>query len=409
MDKYIKQLLELYSKIILPQFGAIVIENEETGELMFNEYLSYDDGKLSALIEKESNMELQEAQNMVAKFVRELQLQLDKGETYTIFQLGEFSKNADGEFTFTGNLKTGFGENVSTSAGSAPEKPAPIVTPVVSEEKENTPDDAPDKKEEKPEIKNDDAPKKNTYVEKKESFPKSDSDQVKKAEPKQETKKEKPVKVKKEKVKKVKKEKVVVPPKVKTPKPPKKAGDKKEKRKRSPFLWIVLVLLLLVAAGSTYVGLNYDKVEEFMGWNKFDAVEKVEEKTEKETLPIEEEVIQEETEAPIEEENVSEEIIEKEIVEEEVVEEKPKKEKIVTPITQTSTGNHHIIVGCFSELSNAQGLVNDFKQQGFDSKIIGQYGGLHFVSAQSYPSSSEAASNLSRVKSIKDGAWIFRK
>src|SRR5690554_4290957 len=113
MDKYIKQLLELYSKIILPQFGAIVVENEETGELMFNEYLSYDDGKLSELIEKESNMDLQEAQNMVAKFVRDLQLQLDKGETYSIFQLGEFSKNKDDEFTFKGNLKTRSEEHTS--------------------------------------------------------------------------------------------------------------------------------------------------------------------------------------------------------------------------------------------------------------------------------------------------------
>ena len=53
MDQYIKQLLLLHSKIILPQFGAIFIANEETGDLSFNEYLSYDDGKLSKLLEKD--------------------------------------------------------------------------------------------------------------------------------------------------------------------------------------------------------------------------------------------------------------------------------------------------------------------------------------------------------------------
>jgi len=393
MDKYIKQLLELYSKIILPQFGAIVVENEETGELMFNEYLSYDDGKLSELIEKESNMDLQEAQNMVAKFVRDLQLQLDKGETYSIFQLGEFSKNKDGEFTFKGNLKTGH----LASASTEPEKPADVVTPPVVEVKK----EEPIKKEEKPEIKKETSnkgEKKNVYVENKETFPKSDSDTVKKNEPIKETKKEKPVKVKKEKLKK---EKVIVPPKVKTPKPPKKPGEVKEKRKRSPLLWIVLVILLLVAAGSVYIGLNYEKVEEFMGWNKFENVDQADKKAENEIISVEEEVLPEENEAPIEDEITTEEAIE-------VVEEKPKKENIATPITQSSSGNHHIIVGCFSEISNAQGLVSEFKQQGYDAKVIGQYGGLHFVSAQSYPTSREAVANISKVRQIKDGAWIFK-
>lgn len=388
MDKYIKQLLELYSKIILPQFGAIVVENEETGELMFNEYLSYDDGKLSELIEKESNMDLQEAQNMVAKFVRDLQLQLDKGETYSIFQLGEFSKNKDGEFTFEGNLKTGH----VTSASAEAEKPADVFTPPVVEVKK----EEPIKKEEKPEIKKEisnKGEKKNIYVENKETFPKSDSDTVKKDESKKEAKKEKPVKVKKEKV--------IVPPKVKTPKPPKKPGEVKEKRKRSPLLWIILVILLLVAAGSVYIGLNYEKVEEFMGWNKFENVDESDKKAENEIVSVEEEVLPEENETPVEDEITTEEAIEE-------VEEKPKKETIATPIAQSSSGNHHIIVGCFSEISNAQGLVSEFKQQGYDAKVIGQYGGLHFVSAQSYPTSSEAVENISKVRQIKDGAWIFK-
>ena len=105
MDKYLKQLLELHAKVILPSFGAIVVENEESGNLMFNEYLSYNDGKLDDLIVSESNMELQEAQNMIAKYIRDIQVQIDKGESYDIFELGRFFKNQDGDIEFEGNLK----------------------------------------------------------------------------------------------------------------------------------------------------------------------------------------------------------------------------------------------------------------------------------------------------------------
>ncbi|HLW29500.1 MAG TPA: SPOR domain-containing protein [Brumimicrobium sp.] len=395
MDKYIKQLLELYSKIILPQFGAIVIENEETGELMFNEYLSYDDGKLSELIEKESNMDLQEAKNTVAKFVRELKAQLDKGETYSIFQLGEFSKNKDGEFLFKGNLKTG--SSIKTPNKS--EEAEKVVSPPLVEKKKEEPTKKEEKVEpKKSEVKNADASKKNIYVEKGETFPKSDSDKVKESQPKKETKEEK------KKKEKVKKEKVVVPKKEKPKKEPKNPEEKKKKR---PFLWILLLILVILAGSSIYIGLNYEKVEEYMGWNKFDKVELATEEDNtsdevlpEDTTPIEDEIITDET--------VQEEMITEDIVEEKIVENEPVKATPSTPISQTSKGNHHIIVGCFSEISNAQDLVSKFKGQGFDAKIIGQYGGLHFVSAQSYPSTSEASANLSRVKQVNGEAWIFR-
>ncbi|HLV41139.1 MAG TPA: SPOR domain-containing protein [Brumimicrobium sp.] len=393
MDKYIKQLLEVYSKIILPQFGAIVIEDEETGELMFNEYLTYDDGKLSELIEKESNMDIQEAKNLVAKFVRELQAQLDKGETYAIFQLGEFSKSKDGEVIFNGNLKTGALENKVTPTPPISEQKNP--TAAVEVEKKSK-EEEPIKKVEKSTVKSDDTSKKNIYVEKKDTFPKSDSDTVKNADSEKIEPKEKTLKPKKEKIKK---EKLIVPPKVKTPKKPKepkKPREEKEKKKRSPFFWIILILLILVATASILIGLNYEKVEEYMGWNKFDVVEN----TDDHNSLIEDEIVPEENETIEEEEFIDEPV-------EEVIKEEPKKETNTPIASQTSKGNHHIIVGCFSELSNAQSLVDEFKQQGFDSKIVGQYGGLHFVSAQSYPTSSEAYTNLNRVRNVKDSAWLF--
>lgn len=399
MDKYIKQLLERYSKIILPKFGAIVIEDEETGELMFNEYLSYDDGKLSELLVKESNMDIQEAQNMVAKFVRDLQAQLSKGETYSIFQLGEFSKNDDGEFIFTGNLKTGgIQSDVAGPSPSpaAPKEPTPVATPPSPKKEKVEPTKS---AEDKPESKSNDQPKKNVYVEKKALDSEIKKEAIKETPP----------------VKSKKQEKVAAPVKTKSSKKEKK----KEKKKRKPVFWIIIILLLLIAASSVLVGLNYDKVEEYMGWNKFDAVEKVAESDSEIVLPEEQLTDDTENDSPetiIDEESLNSGQEDDEIqgdpsddLTEDVVEEPVKKEPSPTPVAQASTGSHHIIVGCFSDLSNAEGLASEFKQHGFDSKIIGQFGGLHFVAAQSYSSYSEAKANLSRVNEIRSGAWLFKK
>src|SRR5690554_5574960 len=382
MDKYIKQLLERYSKIILPQFGAIVIEDEETGELMFNEYLSYDDGKLSELLVKESNMDIQEAQNMVAKFVRDLQAQLSKGETYSIFQLGEFSKNDDGEFIFTGNLKTGGIQSaVAGPSPAAPKEPTPVATPPSPKKEKVEPTKS---AEDKPESKSNDQPKKNVYVEKKALDSEIKKEAIKETPP----------------VKSKKQEKVAAPVKTKSSKKEKK----KEKKKRKPVFWILIILLLLIAASSVLVGLNYDKVEE----SDSEIV-----------LPEEQLTDDTENDSPetiIDEESLNSGQEDDEIqgdpaddLTEDVVEEPVKKEPSPVPVTQASTGSHHIIVGCFSDLSNAEGLASEFKQHGFDSKIIGQFGGLHFVAAQSYSSYSEAKANLSRVNEIRNGAWLFKK
>src|SRR5690554_7463021 len=133
-----------------------------------------------------------------------------------------------------------------------------------------------------------------------------------------------------------------------------------------------------------------------MGWNKFDAVEKVAESDSEIVLPEEQLTDDTENDSPetiIDEESLNSGQEDDEIqgdpaddLTEDVVEEPVKKEPSPDPVTQASTGSHHIIVGCFSDLSNAEGLASEFKQHGFDSKIIGQFGGLHFVAAQSYSS-----------------------
>jgi cell division septation protein DedD len=88
---------------------------------------------------------------------------------------------------------------------------------------------------------------------------------------------------------------------------------------------------------------------------------------------------------------------------------KPEPEPEPAPSPQVPNGNVHIIAGCFSQLSNAKGMVTTAKEAGYDAKIIGEFGGLHFVSAQSYSSEQQAANNLSKIRQFSSGAWIMKR
>lgn len=397
MDKYILQLLKLHSKIILPDFGAIVISDEDTGELMFNEFLNYNDNKLAELVEQESNMDLQEAQNNVAKFVRELKYHLDKGESYTIYKLGEFYKDKD-EYYFSGNINTGVSsrpeeDSISPIAPPKEEVKEEIVKAEekvqivkeeekveVKEEKVISPLPTPKKKKSKLEAVESDQAKKNIYKEKTEA----------KSVPSVSTTEDS-------------KEKYVTPPTTDTP----KDKEQKEGKKKRPFIGlIILIVIALTVFFAIY--LNQDRISNFMGWDKFDDIESpiIEDADNTEEAPSA-------TTEAHDAENDKEELIEEEVLEEESIIEEQEVINNIEPQTSQATspsGNYHIVVGAFSEESNARGMVEELKSQGFNASVIGQFtsNNLYYVAAGSYSNLSGAQAELSKVTGIKEGAWIFK-
>ena len=93
-------------------------------------YLKFDDGKLAAHISKTEGIDQQAAENMIAKFIREIQSQLDKGDSFDIFEFGSFFKNAAGEIEF----KTDYANQKKTESVEAVapfESQAPEIEPVV--------------------------------------------------------------------------------------------------------------------------------------------------------------------------------------------------------------------------------------------------------------------------------------
>lgn len=111
MNNYLLQLLKEVKTIIIPGLGAITLTSEATGEIMFMSYLKYDDGTLTKHIAEKEGWPENDAKNLVAKFVREVTAELDKGHSYDMYGFGSFKK-VDGEIVFD-----------QWNAGSTPSEP----------------------------------------------------------------------------------------------------------------------------------------------------------------------------------------------------------------------------------------------------------------------------------------------
>lgn len=409
MDKYIKQLILEFSKIILPDFGAITISDEESGELMFQEFLQYDDGKLAALLEEESNMNLQEAKNAVAKFIRELKYHLDKGDTYSIYQLGEFSKVKD-TYTFSGNIKTG----VVTKPAEEDESPtdgAPTLGAILTKVTEETPTS-----EAKPEIIPEDKAE-----DKSEPIPPVTEEKVEKEIPVSVPPTEKAAKTpaKKKNIyieKDTVEQKEDVPPvpvstlEKDTDNPTDNNRNETDKKRRSPFFWLVTLLLLFIFICGIIVVFNYNKVENYMGWNKFEEPqelapeEDLQVNEEPEEIPATDDEIIEEAEEVAEDFQSEEELIESEI-DDEIIKQITEK---AAAAPSNPNNQFHVITGTFEELANANKMVEELKSKGLDAKVIGPFNGMQYVSSQSYATHKEAENNIERIRGISGGAWIYK-
>jgi nucleoid DNA-binding protein len=405
MDKYLLEILKDVNTIIIPGLGALTITNADKGEIMFMSYLKHDDGKLTSYIAEKEGMDENEAKNLVAKYVREIQIELDKGESYDMYQFGSFYKN-DGEIDF----KSWAQMNQATNEE--------VVKPVTSPKKPEV------KKEE--EIKADD----NILIP---TPPKEDIPEVKKEEPKVVIP---PIEVKQETVtppvkptikKEPLKENVYVAPgtenkelnilekeervatAAKLEKLRQEQEDKNKKKKRGIGFYILLAMIALLLGGGTIFGINYDTYKQHIPFladkneqpeeevNHLEEMEEIlnGEITETENDPEEEQTSEEEiaTEG-------SEEIVE-EVIEDPVVEE--------NPIVNSNNGNDlpfHIIAGAFSSEANANRLGDKLRNEGYSVKV-GKGRGMNLVSIKSFETRAQAQAALTDLKSVAPNGWVY--
>lgn len=448
MNNYLLQLLKEVKTLIIPGLGALTVTNESTGEILFMPYLKFDDGTLAKHIASKENMELNDATNLISKFVREVTAELDKGHSYDMYQFGRFIK-IDGEIAFeawgtnSSNDQKSTESNVPETAATV-EQPKEEITeapeaqktvteePIVEESKvpppavEPEPVKVEEKKMETPvteepkiiveNLKTEQAKIIPPLVEVKESKPPVEKPIPPKA-PKQEApvKKEKPVK---------------------EPKAP------KEKKKTSVFAYILWGFLVLILGSGTFIAIKFDSLKkdfpilaDLAGEN--DDIAKGSDDVKQ--LEDEPDVnIDSETESePIPEDQVQ--IVEDQLPEEKVIEE-PKKE--VTPKKETPTPtptpkpkpvvtvnkktvkktpntsgstrtfdgskHFHVIAGSFGSEANANKLAGKLQSKGFNEASVTLNNGMYRVSVKGFSTLNEATAEAANIQSSVPGAWVLK-
>ena len=377
MDKYLQEMLLEMNMIIIPGLGALSMVNRATGEIMFMPYLKHDDHVLAKHIAAKEGWEENDAVNLIAKYVREIEAKLNIGESYDMYRFGSFKKDNTGDV----NFEAWIGEspsvvNVSTtplaevsdveSVGVIEEQ---IVSEPVIEKAEELAIETIIEAVPEPIIIQVE-PAEVIVEEEVQPIITIEADSIEVIEPVSEFEEAEktateinPIIEKEAIIEEVEtiqyteedqwKDDLDLPPinaKIERPKKPIIEKAKSDKKKRHPAFYILTVLIVILIGGSVTVGVFYDQLKQHL---PFVAQEtsKVEEKP---SATEENKVIKEE------EKDVEPKVEEESIIEETLTEAEPKEEIVNSAYIQTSTGRvnptqpYHVIAGAFREKANAE-------------------------------------------------------
>ena len=397
MEKHLLNILKEANTIIIPGLGALTITNDTTGEIMFMPYLKYDDGKLAGFIADVEGISTDEAKTKIAQHVQTILDKLEANQTVSISGVGKFSKGTD-DFEFQYN-NAAAGETITPTATepevkveeivSVPEiTPEPVQKVIIEETKTETPViekteeiETPEIKEEVVEVKTES----NSEVE----LPKVD-EKLDKAALKAKANEEKAAKAlaekeAKAKAKAAKKNKVV---------PEGEEGEAKPKKKRGIFFWIIMVLLIGLIGGGTFVGLNFDHYKEmipFLHHEEAGHEENHEENTEEHSEGTTEHSKGEADHSSTTEEHSS-------------------ADHTAMPSHSNpaaESGSFYIILGTFGEKVNAEGLAERVVMDGQSNASVIERNGSFSVVYNKYSSKDAAKAELGQARVNFPKAWVY--
>lgn len=429
MDKYLIEILKQFNTIIIPDLGALTIVNAVTNEVMFMPYLKYDDGKLAQYIAEKEGWSENDAKNLIAKYVREINTKLDQGESYDMYNFGSFYKNEEGDIEFKTWEFDPLKEAIDTppvieipeeeNTQNNPEKEVPESIKVPAEEIIEEKVDS-SSVEHVEEVEDSIHEPIETIIEEKieevaEIVADIKSAMVSEEEQWADDLDVPPVNYQKE----VKKQPILE--KTSKDKKRKKKNKKEAEKHGNGGVYAFFIISALVIAGAIYLQMNREK---FFGKTPI-AKHEVNDHQEHEASPINQDNEQEMDHSAVTEENIQENLTEEtqsetvpEVIEEDIVKEKPvvkEQPKVTQPIVSSNgitidkSLPVQVIVGSFGEEANAESKVASLKASGFDAAVIGRYNGLHFVSIGSFNSMTEFNQNKSSIEAISDNYWVFKK
>ncbi len=100
MENYILSLIKENNRVIVPNFGAFIVAKENGFSVLFNNFLSFNDGLLVDYIVDKESISREESEKKVDEYVKKVKQDLDENGTYTIEGLGTFTKDATGILRF---------------------------------------------------------------------------------------------------------------------------------------------------------------------------------------------------------------------------------------------------------------------------------------------------------------------
>lgn len=411
MDKYLLEILKEVNTIIIPGLGALTITDPEKGDIMFMPYLKHDDGELSKYIANKEGIELNDAVNLIAKYVREILNTLDKGESYDMFQFGSFVKNESGDIEF---------KVWNTNAASAEVSEE---TPSVHEESNETTDKeegtavSADTNQESQEQEieptlNIREPEEEEITEAIDETPVQEEIEV--SEPVIEQEPTVQVEEEKESPREFnileKEEQAATQARLDKLREEK---NKPRKKRRGAGFYALIIFGIIIVSFSSYVIIDFEGASKLMPFLASEEAETAEEQNlleEMEEILGEAQPVAEETEdtsniAEPETQEVSEEPVQ---VEPEIIEqpEPIKKKEESAPVPTSSESGYHIIAGSFGNPDNAERFAEKLRNEGAPAKLIME-NGLHKVSLGSYATRAEAKEALNNLN-ISVEAFIHK-
>jgi len=424
MNKYIVELLKTTNRIIIPELGAFITKKDEPENIVFNEFLKFNDGVFVDHVAEKEGIENDKALEMTGGFVKEIFEKLEKGNIHVIEGLGEFRKDAKGKIQFV----TDTVKKDSPKAKKTAKKVAPVVKPkeIPDPDKEKETLEAKRKEEEEKkkaeEQKKKEADEKKKIEEKKKEEDEKKEEEMKKQDEKKKEEEEKRAKIvtqplvdpvpkkseepkelieldEKEKEEFISEKKVI---KTKEEKSPEKKVEKAitiihtEKKKSSLLMWLLLSLIPVILFVVWFVFLRDGK----QPVETEQVIQAEPEKTEEAITPQPAIAATDTAETaepqPTEQTDVLPE--EPEIVEEEVV---------AQPAV-TGGKKFYIVAGCFEKEENADNYITLLRDKGFNPEKFGTIGRLHAVSFRSFSSREEAIVELKNIRNTTEpSAWLL--
>ncbi len=354
ISKYLKELIENNNRIIIPDFGAFMIQDTPEGkQISFNDFLKFNDGLLINQIIKAEKISKTEAGEKITAFIQEVEKSFSEKKSYEIKEVGFLTKDNLGNIRFETKVQT----SASTEATTSPTdvKPTIVLDEVPAKETQAT---------ETP--KKDAPPAAKTEVEKPKTEP------VKPA-TKTETKSTPPV-TERPKASPTAINKPISNTKQEIP----MTSSSNNSRK----LIIVLALVVIIVGGGIWSFFAFDLKDKLFG--KKEVIETpapvVEVPAPVDTLPL------------------------ADTIEEPVVIEEP-----VEEVVEAYVKKYYVVAGSFKVASNAERYQQKLLDEGYASEITMRNNGFHIVSYKTLFTWQEALRQWKTMRQSNAETWIFIK